>query len=124
MSLESLILSKKTREFSGMIQLTGSKSESNRALILEALSDGKVVVNNLSSAADTVTLDRILSSNLELQTSALIDVGPAGTAMRFLTAYYATKTQSDVTLTGTERMKQRPIGILADALISLGAKIE
>jgi 3-phosphoshikimate 1-carboxyvinyltransferase len=124
MSLESLILSKKTREFSGMIQLTGSKSESNRALILEALSDGKVEVNNLSSAADTVTLDRILSSDLGLQTSALIDVGPAGTAMRFLTAYYATKTQRDVTLTGTERMKQRPIGILADALISLGAKIE
>jgi 3-phosphoshikimate 1-carboxyvinyltransferase len=124
MSLESLILSKKTREFSGMIQLTGSKSESNRALILEALSDGKVEVNNLSSAADTVTLDRILSSDLGLQASALIDVGPAGTAMRFLTAYYATKTQRDVTLTGTERMKQRPIGILADALISLGAKIE
>lgn len=126
MASESIILSKKEREYTGTIQLTGSKSESNRALILQALSDGKVVVKNLSSAADTVTLDRILTSELQPQASGqkLVDIGPAGTAMRFLTAYYATKTSVDTILTGTERMKQRPIGILADALKSLGAKIE
>lgn len=148
MSQGSIALSKAGKNFSGTIQLTGSKSESNRALILQALSDGKVVVKNLSSAADTVTLDGILNSvgssepgvinhesqpgsqlatqNSKLKTgnSQLVDIGPAGTAMRFLTAYYATKTPVDTILTGTERMKQRPIGILADALISLGAKIE
>jgi 3-phosphoshikimate 1-carboxyvinyltransferase len=126
MSSESITLSKKEREFKGTIQLTGSKSESNRALILQALSKGIVVVKNLSSAFDTVTLNGILDgSGLTSDGSQLTaDIGPAGTAMRFLTAYYATKADHDVVLTGTARMKQRPIGILADALVSLGAKIE
>jgi 3-phosphoshikimate 1-carboxyvinyltransferase len=73
-----------------------------------------------------VTLDRILdSSGLRPQASDLIaDIGPAGTAMRFLTAFYSVTTDKDIILTGTERMKQRPIGILADAMVSLGATIE
>lgn len=126
MDSESIILSKKEREFSGTIQLTGSKSESNRALILQALSDGKVVVKNLSSAADTVTLDGILDGSLLRTEGAdrIADIGPAGTAMRFLTAFYAVKSSSDIVLTGTARMKQRPIALLADAMKTLGAEIE
>lgn len=131
MNTESLVLSKKKREFSGTIRLTGSKSESNRALILKAISKGKVQVENLSLAADTVTLNKILNSPLsspgtDFQTrdAALIDIGPAGTAMRFLTAYYAVASSNDIILTGSERMKQRPIGILTDALRVLGAQID
>ncbi len=110
------------------IKLTGSKSECNRALIISALSKGTVGVENLSVAADTVTLNGILSElktaprqddNSQLQT---VDVGPAGTAMRFLTAFLAIQ-PGEFILTGTERMKQRPIGILAEALKSIGAAI-
>lgn len=126
MSLGSIILSKSDKSTSGTIRLTGSKSESNRALILNALSKGAVAVQNLSSADDTKTLSGILkelnvaSEVLEVPT---VDVGPAGTAMRFLTSYLAV-TGQEVILTGTKRMKERPIGLLVDALKSLGAKIE
>lgn len=106
----------------GTVQLTGSKSECNRALMIEALSGGKVKVANLSEAADTVTLAHILKQRNELPT-AEINIGPAGTAMRFLTAYLALQDQ-EIVLTGSERMKQRPIGILVDALRKLGAKID
>ena len=108
------------------IKLTGSKSESNRALIMEALSEGAVQVLNVSEAADTVTLKNIL---YEAINQALTDqpkevnIGPAGTAMRFLSAFY-TLQNGEIILTGSERMKQRPIGILVDALKSLGADIE
>lgn len=105
------------------IALTGSKSECNRALIISAASKGTVKVDNMSIAADSVTLDRILkqisSTDPHQQT---VDVGPAGTAMRFLTAYLPTL-PGNFLLTGTERMKQRPIGILAEALKAIGAKI-
>jgi 3-phosphoshikimate 1-carboxyvinyltransferase len=105
------------------IMLTGSKSECNRALIISALSKGSVVVENMSNAADTVTLNRILNelsqNNPHQQT---VDVGPAGTAMRFLTAFLAAKDGSFL-LTGSDRMKQRPIGILAEALKTIGANI-
>ena len=118
--MSNILLKKKIFNTDAVIHLTGSKSESNRALILAALSGGKVKINNLSSAADTVTLNKILNhrplSNKE------INVGPAGTAMRFLTAFYAIKNGA-ITLTGSERMKQRPIGILVDALRDLGAEI-
>ena len=137
--MDHLILSKPGKSTNCTIQLTGSKSESNRALILNALSDGKVVVKNLSSADDTVTLFQILEKlNSKVKSQKLataitndagsteeveVNVGPAGTAMRFLTAYFAV-TCTEVILTGTERMKQRPIGILVDALRGLGARIE
>lgn len=105
------------------ISLTGSKSECNRALIISALSKGSVKVENLSNAADTVTLNRILNelsqNSLHQQT---VDVGPAGTAMRFLTAFLASR-NGKFLLTGSERMKQRPIGILAEALKAIGANI-
>lgn len=109
------------KAFNQTIQLTGSKSECNRALILAALSKGLVNVENISEAADTVTLQQVLAS--QIQDGATIDIGPAGTAMRFLTAFLATQKGSFV-LTGSARMKQRPIGILVDALKNLGAKIQ
>ncbi|MFP5079518.1 3-phosphoshikimate 1-carboxyvinyltransferase [Pedobacter sp. JCM 36344] len=105
------------------ITLTGSKSECNRALIISALSKGSVAVENMSNAADTVTLKRILKELSEnSQNQKTVDVGPAGTAMRFLTAFLAAR-DGKFLLTGSERMKQRPIGILAEALKAIGADI-
>ncbi len=137
MEAGNLILSKPDRVVNATIKLTGSKSECNRALVISALSEGKVKVENLSEAADTVTLARVLERRQENgeretgqvpapQTSYLtpeINIGPAGTAMRFLTAFFTLQKQHQVILTGSERMKQRPIGILVDALKSLGATI-
>ncbi len=122
MSSASITISAGTKKLSGIIHLTGSKSESNRALIMQAMSKGAVTVKNVSEAADTVTLLGILQ-NGEGESSKLIDIGPAGTAMRFLTAYF-TLQDGEITLTGSARMKQRPIGILVDALRQLGAEIE
>lgn len=112
------------KDIHATINLTGSKSESNRALIISALSRGSVTVKNLSDAADTVILNNIL---VNLTTSApgerrLVNVGHAGTAMRFLTAFLATIPEK-FTLTGSGRMQERPIGILVDALKMLGADI-
>lgn len=126
MSSKSIKISSAQKRLNCTIKLTGSKSESNRALIMEALSEGAVQVLNVSEAADTVTLKNILSTGRTHSISDLaeeVNVGPAGTAMRFLSAYY-TLQKGEVILTGSERMKQRPIGILADALKSLGADIE
>ncbi|MES2874996.1 MAG: 3-phosphoshikimate 1-carboxyvinyltransferase [Bacteroidota bacterium] len=135
MSSASIKISVANKKVSGTIHLTGSKSESNRALIMQAMSKGAVQVNNVSEAADTVTLLGILQplsvesrewkmeSETNTQISNLIDIGPAGTAMRFLTTYYALQ-DGEVILTGSARMKERPIGILVDALRELGADIE
>lgn len=127
MSSASIKISVNKKRLCGTIHLTGSKSESNRALVMQALSDSAVQVKNISEAADSVTLLGILqpaeSSKLKGQNFKLINIGPAGTAMRFLTAYY-TLQDWEVFLTGSARMKQRPIGILVDALKTLGADIE
>jgi 3-phosphoshikimate 1-carboxyvinyltransferase len=120
---QNIILKKKNKSVNGTIHLTGSKSECNRALIIEALSNGKVKVENISDAADTVTLAEVLSRKSEVGSQKLVNIGPAGTAMRFLTAYF-TLQDKEVILTGSERMKQRPIGILVNALRELGAHIE
>ncbi|MGZ4001504.1 MAG: 3-phosphoshikimate 1-carboxyvinyltransferase, partial [Mucilaginibacter sp.] len=125
---ENIILSKKSKSASGTVQLTGSKSECNRALIIKALSGGTVTVENISNAADTETLWDILNgvkrNEQEKWLPALEwNVGPAGTAMRFLTAYF-TLGDKEVILTGSERMKQRPIGILVNALREIGADIQ
>ncbi|MCX2476754.1 3-phosphoshikimate 1-carboxyvinyltransferase [Pedobacter sp. MC2016-05] len=127
MSKNALVSFKGTKNINTEIQLTGSKSECNRALIISALSKKLVKVENLSNAADTVTLNGILNNleeelDVEIQESKTVDVGPAGTAMRFLSAYLSAK-NGNFLLTGTERMKQRPIGILAEALKTLGADI-
>ncbi|WP_316847268.1 3-phosphoshikimate 1-carboxyvinyltransferase [Pedobacter psychrodurus] len=127
MSKNALVSFKGTKNIDTEIQLTGSKSECNRALIISALSKKLVKVENLSNAADTVTLNGILNNleeelEVEIEESKTVDVGPAGTAMRFLSAYLSAK-NGNFLLTGTERMKQRPIGILAEALKTIGADI-
>lgn len=113
------------KEINTEIHLTGSKSESNRALIIAAISNGLVQVENLSDADDTVTLNQALDllKNRDKNSLHTIDVGPAGTAMRFLTAYLTT-IEGQFLLTGSKRMKERPIKLLVDALISLNASIE
>src|SRR5690606_40738028 len=119
MENHAIRLSHPTKSIRGTVELTGSKSESNRALIIQAWGGGLVEVANLSSAADTETLKQVLHVVAQSQESAeaptVIDVGPAGTAMRFLTAYLST-TPGHYFLTGSDRMKQRPIGILVNAL--------
>ncbi|MBL4746120.1 MAG: 3-phosphoshikimate 1-carboxyvinyltransferase [Flavobacteriaceae bacterium] len=100
------------------IQITGSKSESNRLLILQQLYPN-LAIENLSNSDDTQLLEKALKSELEV-----VNIGHAGTAMRFLTAYFATIPGREVVLTGSGRMKDRPIRILAEALKTLGAEIE
>ena len=100
-----------------VVPLAASKSESNRALIINALTDFKGDLENVSAARDTQTMLRLLQS-----TDPIADVLDAGTTMRFLTAYFAVTGQQK-TMTGTPRMCERPIGILAEALRSLGAHI-
>lgn len=101
------------------IQLPASKSISNRALIIRALSNHDVKINNLSTSNDTKVLVQALSNLAQ----PVIDIGAAGTAMRFLTAFLSI-TPGERILTGSERMKQRPIKILVDIFKQLGAKIE
>lgn len=100
------------------IQLPASKSISNRALILHALAHGSITPCNLSDCDDTMVMIRALDDTPEH-----IDILAAGTAMRFLTAYLSV-TPGTRTITGTQRMQQRPIRILVDALRTLGAQIE
>lgn len=100
------------------IHLPASKSISNRALILNALSYSPYDIQNLSDCDDTEVMVKALNSN-----TCHFDIKAAGTAMRFLTAFLS-KVVGEWTITGTERMKNRPIKLLVDALNSLGARIE
>ena len=102
-----------------MVKLPASKSISNRALIIYALSDCCILPENLSDCDDTEVIIRALRNR-----PATIDIGAAGTAMRFTTAYLAATDSGEHVLTGTERMKHRPIKVLVDALRRLGANIE
>ncbi|MDP4844560.1 MAG: 3-phosphoshikimate 1-carboxyvinyltransferase, partial [Salibacteraceae bacterium] len=111
------ILKAKTHSLKGNINLPASKSISNRILIIEALAQTHFSVKNLSKAKDTEVLKAALDRN-----EIITDVGPAGTAMRFLTAFYASQPGEKI-LTGSDRMKNRPINILVDALRKLGAEI-
>ena len=101
------------------IMLPASKSISNRALIICALSGARTLPNNLSDCDDTEVIVRALHDN-----PYEINIKAAGTAMRFMTAYLAVKEGEEHVLTGTERMKHRPISILVDALRQLGADID
>ena len=105
-------------EIKTSVQLPASKSISNRALILNALGYSPYGIGNLSDSDDTKVLQRALESD-----GHDFDIGAAGTAMRFLTAFLS-KIVGEWTITGTERMKNRPIKLLVDALTSLGARIE
>lgn len=123
MAIASLELAHPGKTVAGTVQLTGSKSESNRALIIQSISDGKVEVQNLSEAADTVTLKHALGqADGANGQQVVIDIGPAGTAMRFLSALLSTR-EGDFILTGSRRMQERPIALLVDALSQLGADI-
>ena len=97
--------------------LSGSKSESNRLLILQALYPD-IEIENIASCDDTTTLQKALASQEDM-----LDIHHAGTAMRFLTAYLAATTQKEITLTGSPSMLQRPIGPLVAALRDMGAAI-
>jgi len=108
----------KPNNFSGKINITGSKSESNRLLLLQAIYPN-IKLNNISNSDDTNTIINALKFSRKN-----INIHHAGTAMRFLTAYYAFKLDSDIVLTGSERMQKRPIKILVNALKDLGALIE
>ncbi len=99
------------------VKITGSKSESNRLLVLQALFPN-ITIQNLSNSDDTSVLQKGLKS-----AHGTIDIHHAGTAMRFLTAYFACKPNASVLLTGSPRMQERPIGILVEALRKLGAHI-
>ncbi|NND64278.1 MAG: 3-phosphoshikimate 1-carboxyvinyltransferase [Flavobacteriaceae bacterium] len=100
------------------IEITGSKSESNRLLILQALYPN-LKIKNLSESDDT----KVLTSGIQL-TEGEVDVHHAGTAMRFLTAYFATTPGTHITLTGSARMQERPVKLLVESLRKLGCVIE
>ena len=98
----------------GEITITGSKSESNRLLVLKSLFP-QILIENLSNSDDTLLTNRALKS-----IDSIINIHHAGTAMRFLTAYFATQQNREVVLTGSQRMQERPIRLLVDALKYLG----
>lgn len=100
------------------ITITGSKSESNRLLILQALYPS-IAIENCSESDDSNVLRKALKTTMDV-----VDVHHAGTAMRFLTAFFAVNTKHKVVLTGSERMQQRPLKLLVEALQQLGAKIK
>ena len=102
----------------GDLTLSSSKSESNRALIMNALSRNQLQLKNLSDARDTQTMQRLLSEK-----KPVWDVLDAGTTMRFCTAYLSIMGSGEI-ITGSDRMKERPIKPLVDALRKLGAKID
>ena len=108
------------------ITITGSKSETNRLLLLQSLFP-EIALKNTSNSDDSEVMFKALSQILEPTTHnsqpIKIDVHHAGTAMRFLTAYFAIQSNQEVVLTGSSRMKERPIHILVEALNSLGAQI-
>lgn len=99
------------------LHISGSKSETNRLLLLQALYP-EIALENTSDSDDSAVMQKAISGN-----DTVIDIHHAGTAMRFLTAYFATRENRDVVLTGSPRMKERPIRILVDALRQLGAGI-
>ena len=102
-----------------VITLNSSKSESNRLLIIQALSKEIINIYNLSNANDTIILKNLLNKN----PNSIWNIKDAGTTMRFLTSFLSLK-RNDVKITGSKRMEKRPIAILVDALNEIGAKIK
>ncbi len=118
MNSNNIAIEHKTDFKSETIILPASKSISNRALIIDALASHESNLKNISEARDTQTMIKLLASSQNV-----LDVIDAGTTMRFLTAYLTVTNQQKI-LTGSNRMRERPIGILVDALKSIGGKIE
>src|SRR5690606_16955261 len=106
----NLTIHKSTINPQSSIVITGSKSESNRLLLLQALYP-HIKIENLSNSDDSEVMQQALASS-----GSVMDIHHAGTAMRFLTAYFAVQEGREVLLTGSSRMKERPIKILVDAL--------
>ena len=104
------------------IKITGSKSETNRLFLLQALYPN-ITLENISKSDDSEVMQLALSNNQQPTTNNQINVHHAGTAMRFLTAFFAILEGKEVVLTGSSRMKERPIKILVEALKQLGAEI-
>ena len=113
-----LLKSNHEKKCVGEIKITGSKSETNRLLILKELFK-KISLSNISNSDDSNVMRKALNSD-----ESIIDIGHAGTAMRFLTSFYAISDGREIVLTGSDRMKERPIKILVDALNELGANIK
>ena len=111
-------ISKEFRDIDGSVCISGSKSESNRLLLLRAYTSFFKIFN-LSDSDDTQLMISAIESDKEE-----INIGHAGTAMRFLTSYFSSISEKSKVLTGSERMRQRPISILVDALRDLGCDIE
>lgn len=109
-----------TGKVMGKISLPGSKSESNRLLILSAIYPNTIDISGLSSSEDTKLLHKIVTESVN---EGIIDCRMAGTTLRFLTAYYSANPGSRVVLTGANRMLYRPIGPLVEALQQIGADI-
>lgn len=109
----------KSRELKVEIELPTSKSIANRLLIISLLCDDNFEIENISESDDTKILEKVLK-----QDNVIIDIELAGTAMRFLTAYFACCEDKNVILTGNDRMQERPISILVEALKKLGADIK
>lgn len=116
--MKSVIVNTPDAPVKAEIMLAASKSETNRALIIDALTGFKCQLSNISEARDSQTMQRLLNEN-----SDTADVIDAGTTMRFLTAFFTVSGQSKI-MTGTPRMCERPIGILAEALKTIGGKLE
>jgi 3-phosphoshikimate 1-carboxyvinyltransferase len=121
----NLLLKYKVLHLNSEIKITGSKSETNRLLLLQALYPN-ITLENTSNSDDSDVMSSALSTNNQQSTTTnqTIDIHHAGTAMRFLTAYFASQENRTITLTGSSRMKERPIKILVEALRQLGAKID
>ncbi len=111
------LLKSKLSNKQSKIQITGSKSESNRLLLIQAIYS-QLKLENISNSDDSNLMTAALRSN-----SKIIDIHHAGTAMRFLTAFFSIQEGNEVVLTGSKRMKERPIKILVEALHDLGANI-
>lgn len=121
-------LHSKFHVFKSKLNLSGSKSETNRMLLLQALYPN-IILENTSNSDDSEVMQKALrtvsvpNSQFTIPTNRVIDIHHAGTAMRFLTAFFAVQENSEVIITGSLRMKQRPIKILVEALQQLGADI-
>lgn len=114
-----LRLSHPSKKVIGKIRVPGSKSESNRALLLKQLYFSNLHIDGLSDSRDTESMQNGLAFKGDH-----LNIGDAGTAMRFLTAFYAAQPQTEILISGTSRMHQRPIAVLVKALRELGARID
>jgi 3-phosphoshikimate 1-carboxyvinyltransferase len=113
----NLLLHTTSQDLKEQIAITGSKSETNRLLLLQALYTN-ITLANTSNSDDSEVMQKALKGNEQI-----VDIHHAGTAMRFLTAYFAVSEGREVVLTGSERMQERPIKVLVEALQQLGAQI-